>query len=1387
MTAVIGMNLFGHLSEYYDPQWGYDPGSIPTYPPVITPTSSPEELHAWTLWWIRDGQVLHLLISRLSASARAQLPGAGSSRPQRRTARSVYKELVQLFGGTDFQTAAVTHDELIALRCAPSRVADYITRWRTGLNKLASAGHSFDSADAIRYFVNHLPYGSTFDIIRELVLFGLSTARTPDQLPSFESVIERVTNIDLNRSFFQPPRQRYSNAESTPNTTPTSPNTPASSSMTNSTQPPRPPRSAIFCTGCHQTGHTVHQCPTHGGGQGGRTTDHSKPAPRAYLADVDADATTDGGAKMPDQRPPPLPDEVVEDLSTSLAAFGTTPFVPSTSTLPINNDVYFDLYQPGVIFTTFSSLADLSPTCLSSITTLFNSILDSGCTHHIIRDRSLFWTYHTSQAIPVKTANCGTLETLAKGDVKVRLLCSTKSVVLVFRDCLHAPSAPINLISVGAMQERRMRVHFNEDTTVIHFPSDHPSLAGLSFQATVLRRLSFLQCDFITPTPPLSDGTEVAFPTFPAIEHTPALWHRRFGHLSIDATRAVLTKNYATGVNWSGALDFSDRCIPCIIGKHPQIPYSNHRHRASAVCELLHMDSCGPFPVHTPHKKSSFWAILDDKSNYGHVELLAAKSDVFNAYRKVESLWEAKSGNRVITVRMDGAKEFCQGKMEQHFTSRGIAMQVTAPYAHSQNGKIERYIRTLEDGFQTLLADSGLSMSYWGDAVLTTNYIRNRVPTSALPANVTPYEEMEHNKPDLSNLRVWGCQCFITIPPELREKGGPRRFEAIFVGYEENRIGWRVRDLQGKYHFSRDVIFNELVPGRSSSHHKSTPTAVLFLTLPTVVPPSTSSLPSSSPSPPISLPLPSSTPHSPTPHPPTPRPPRHITRTTKGQTFTDAIQLRDTRLAARRNKEPHPQQTLSAVTDFISYFATDDLLSSESIEDLASYEDDSISSFCLLTSVDRLRFQRPQHFDLCKAPESYHEALARPDADVWHTAMRRELDSLEERHAFERTTLPSDRKAIGLRWCYVYKFNPDGSIIRGKEKARLVAQGFSQRPEDYGSTYSPVAKITSIHIALAYAAHYDFEIMSFDVKTAFLHAKLSTIIYCKQIPGFPEADSSTVLRLLVALYGLRQSSYEFYMLLRKLMIRLGMTRCEVDHAVFYGRWSSPPDPSIPIPPEGDDLILLVPVHVDDGLAITNSIPLYNWFVSELSKELEIVDLGPVSMFLAICIHRDRTHRKIFLSQKSFVTDLLDTWNMSNCHPSPIPLRQKLHELPNAPHNSLPDVRDDDIKLNFQRRVGSLIYLAVCTRPDIAYVAIALGQYNASPTRAHLLAAKGVLRYLAGTPELTLVFGMEKSDISTPVQGFAMCCGLTDALVAATFYHITEATATRAVCISPHSL
>jgi len=236
------------------------------------------------------------------------------------------------------------------------------------------------------------------------------------------------------------------------------------------------------------------------------------------------------------------------------------------------------------------------------------------------------------------------------------------------------------------------------------------------------------------------------------------------------------------------------------------------------------------------------------------------------------------------------------------------------------------------------------------------------------------------------------------------------------------------------------------------------------------------------------------------------------------------------------------------------------------------------------------------------------------------------------------------------------------------------------------------------------------------------------------------------------------------MLLLKIMMHLGLIHCEVDHAVFSGQWTSPPHPSIPMPSNGEPLMLLIPVHIDDGLVATNSIPLYNWFIAELCKDIEAVELGLASLYLGIRIIQDHMCHKLWLSQKAFITDLLTTWNLtlSNCHTSLVPLHHKLHTLPEAPPNSLPDIPDTDIKVNFQCLVGSLIYLAVCMHPDIAYVAMALGQHNSNPTCAHLLAAKGVLQYLARSLEFSLEYGLDSSVISLPVQETVKGCILTDA-------------------------
>jgi hypothetical protein len=445
---------------------------------------------------------------------------------------------------------------------------------------------------------------------------------------------------------------------------------------------------------------------------------------------------------------------------------------------------------------------------------------------------------------------------------------------------------------------------------------------------------------------------------------------------------------------------------------------------------------------------------------------------------------------------------------------------------------------------------------------------------------------------------------------------------------------------------------------------------------------------------------------------------------------------------------PHSQQSLAVVENLADLLSPS--LSTPSADSLEQMEDSIVLEHrCLAAFPDPLRV--PKVFNLDKPPETLREAKRRPDYSVWRLAMEREYASLQERGVFKPVPLPPGRNMIGLRWTYDYKYEPDGTIIRGKEKGRLVAQGFSQRPEDYGTTYSPVAKMTSIRIVLAFTAFHDYELLTFDVKTAFLNALLPEEIYCKQIPEFPEADPTLALLCLRAIYGLKQASHEFYVLLCATLEALGLVRCEVDKAVFYGRFSSPPDPSIPMPLNNSDLVIIIPVHVDDGLVSTNSIPLYRWVISKMNEKFTTIDQGAAALYLGIRIVRDRERRKIWLSQKPLILELLTTHNLLDAKTSSVPLHVDLASPPKPAPNALPEIADSEIKVHYQRIVGSLLYLAVCTRPDIAFTAIALGQYNSNPTRAHLLAAKGVLRYLLGTLDFALEYNFERDPISVAGQ------------------------------------
>ena len=183
-------------------------------------------------------------------------------------------------------------------------------------------------------------------------------------------------------------------------------------------------------------------------------------------------------------------------------------------------------------------------------------------------------------------------------------------------------------------------------------------------------------------------------------------------------------------------------------------------------------------------------------------------------------------------------------------------------------------------------------------------------------------------------------------------------------------------------------------------------------------------------------------------------------------------------------------------------------------------------------------------------PKDLSEALSSPAKDNWTKAMLDELDSMYKNQVWELVDLPKGHKTIGNKWILKVKRKADGSIER--YKARLIAKGYTQREGiDYEETFSPVVRITSIRLLLAFVVNFDLELHQMDVKTAFLNGELDEEIYMDQHEGFVLRENETkVCKLLRSIYGLKQASRQWYIRFHNAVISYGFTVIYEDHCVY---------------------------------------------------------------------------------------------------------------------------------------------------------------------------------------------------------------------------------------------
>jgi hypothetical protein len=153
-------------------------------------------------------------------------------------------------------------------------------------------------------------------------------------------------------------------------------------------------------------------------------------------------------------------------------------------------------------------------------------------------------------------------------------------------------------------------------------------------------------------------------------------------------------------------------------------------------------------------------------------------------------------------------------------------------------------------------------------------------------------------------------------------------------------------------------------------------------------------------------------------------------------------------------------------------------------------------------------------------PDNYEEAQQNPS---WQKAMEEEIFMIEKNKTWELVDRPGDKNIIGVKWIFRTKLNADSSI--NKFKARLVVKGYAQvYGVDYSDTFAPVARMDTIRLLLAVAAHRNWKVFQLDVKSAFLNGVLQEEIYVEQPAGFVvQGKADKVYLLKKALYGLKQA------------------------------------------------------------------------------------------------------------------------------------------------------------------------------------------------------------------------------------------------------------------------
>jgi transposase InsO family protein len=387
--------------------------------------------------------------------------------------------------------------------------------------------------------------------------------------------------------------------------------------------------------------------------------------------------------------------------------------------------------------------------------------VDSGASRHLSPDRKSFVTYTIlAKPIPIQLGDNSQIYAIGCGTRRTHVETADGVQSIDFTRTLHAPKLAGSLLSVGQLTAvPGVKLEFEGMFCLIKLHGEtlcqaafKDGLYTLNLASTVVPNGSSFSVLKAKIPPPAGKRLDIL------------TLHRRMGHLNISDLRKLVSSKMVDGLDMGIAGD-DFTCDACLRGKTPRKPFpTGGRKRATRVLELVHSDVCGPLPISIGGSRY-FITFTDDHTAHVDVDFMKHKSSALARFRTWKARVEKETGQKIGKIRTDNGSEYTSDEFEALLESNGIVHQTTAPHSSQQGGVAERMNRTLEDSARANLTEAGLPIGFWPDAVLYGATTRNYCPTRSSLDGRIPEEAWTNERQDVSHLRPFGCEVYVSVLP----------------------------------------------------------------------------------------------------------------------------------------------------------------------------------------------------------------------------------------------------------------------------------------------------------------------------------------------------------------------------------------------------------------------------------------------------------------------------------------------------------------------------------------------------------------------------------------------------------------------------------------------